>query len=644
MREINLLINQLNEASKAYYTNDNPIMGDKEFDDLYSKLEQLEKETGIIMPNSPTQKVQGEILKGLKKVKHTKLMLSAQKTKDIEEIKQFANKENTYASWKLDGLTLVARYKDGKKALVLTRGSGDFGEDVTIQSNMIYNLPLQIPYTDELELRGECVISWDNFNKINESLQEKYSTPRNLAAGSIRTLNTNITKERYLEFVVFEVVNPKGVNSKMMELSYMDKLGFTTVERNVINKNMDIKYIVENMTPNKYKYPVDGLIFEYDNIEYSKSLGSTSHHENCRKAMKWVDDLAETTLLSIEWSPSRTGLLNPVAIFETVLIDGTEVSRASLSNISIMEGLELGVGDIINVSKRNCIIPKIEDNLTRSNTIIIPTECPLCGDRTSVEQDNKSKVLICTNPNCKGKLIGKLTHFVSKSAFNIEGLSDATLEFLTSIGWVSKFTDLYLLNQHKSEWMISEGFGKSSVTKLLTAIENSRNIKLENLLVGLGIPLVGKTASKDISKFCNGYMCEFLEYIDNSFNFSNAISGFGDTMNSSLYRWMNNHREAFNVLLKELTIVRDGVNQQTNVTNISLEGLTFVITGSVEHFKNRDELKAKIEELQGKVSGSVSAKTNFLINNDSLSTSGKNKKAHELGVKIITEEKFMMMI
>jgi DNA ligase (NAD+) len=637
------LIKKLNEASTAYYKYDKPIMSDKQYDELYDRLVELVKSTGIIMANSPTQKVQGDILDELTKVKHSKPMLSAQKTKNVDDIKLFASKSDTYVSWKLDGLTIVVKYKNGKLVQALTRGSGDFGEDVTEQARMITNLPLSIPVKDELELRGECVISWDNFNKINETLEEKYSHPRNLAAGSIRQLNTSITKERSLEFVTFEVLSGYECDNKFMALDAMDELGFTTVDRVYITTKESVNDIVELMTADKSKFPVDGLIFEYVSNEYSKSLGATSHHESCRMALKWKDNTYETTLTDIEWSTSRTGLINPVAIFEPVDLDGAVTTRATLHNISYIEDLELGIGDIITLYRANMVIPKVDDNLNRSNTWKLPDKCPNCGGKVETHNDNGSETLHCLNPNCSAKLLGKLTHFVSKHAMNIDGMSEATLEFLIFNGWVNNFIDLYSLDNHKSEWMRTEGFGKKSVDNLLIAIENSRRVKLENFIYALGIPLIGRTASKDLSKFCNGYVCEFIEYIENSFDFSTVIDGFGNTMNISLYNWFRNNKDLFMSLLEEVVIMREeGVSSKGN--NKLLEGKSICITGSLIKYTNRDTLVKDIELNGGKVVSGVTKKTDFLLTNDTTSGSSKNVKAKELGIPVITEEQFMEMI
>jgi DNA ligase (NAD+) len=642
MERMKQLITRLIEASKAYYKYDKPIMTDLEYDILYDELNDLEEATGIILANSPTQKVQGEVLEGLVKVKHSKPMLSAQKTKDINEIKQFASKSNTYASWKLDGLTLVVKYNNGNLQQVLTRGSGDFGEDVTAQAKMITNLPLTIPFKEYLELRGECVISWDNFNKINETLEEPYSHPRNLAAGSIRQLNTNIVKERFLEFIVFEVVNAYGEDNKFIELDSMDGLGFTTVNRVYITSKETIDEVVKTMTGDKSKYPVDGLIFEYVSNNYSKSLGATAHHESCRIALKWKDNTYETTLTNIEWNTSRTGLVNPIAIFEPVDLDGAVTTKATLHNISYIEDLELGIGDTITVYRANMVIPKVADNLTRSNTFTIPSVCPECGESTEIHNDNGSKMLYCINPNCKAKLISRLTHFVSKHAMNIDGLSEATLEKFVELGWINDLQDIYNLNNRKSQMTLLDGFGKKSVEKLLSVIEDSKNVKLENFIYSLGIPLIGKTASKTISKHCKGDTINFYRMINENCDFT-FLEDFGATMHDSITNWFRHNYELYRSLAVVMNFIKPEEEIATSNNKI-LVGKSICITGKLIKYPNRDTLVKDIESNGGKEVSGVTSKTDYLLTNDTTSGSSKNKKAAELGISIITEEQFIEMI
>ena len=636
----------LHKASVAYYKYDNPIMSDKQYDNMYDELEKLEKETGIILAGSPTQKVQGFILKGLDKQKHSKPMLSANKTKDIGEIKKFINWRDFYGSYKLDGLTLVVIYENGELKTALTRGSGEDGEIVTEQAKNISNLPKEIPYKDRLELRGECVVSWDNFNYINEKLKEPFSHPRNMAAGSIRNLDTSIARERMLEFVVFECVTDIEIDSKFSALQFVEQLGFTVVERiyGEVEKGCPVDYIAENMTPEKSKYPVDGLIFELDSRKLSESLGATSHHENSRYALKWSDETYETVFRDIEWSTTRSGLVNPTAIFDTVNIQGSDVSRATLHNLSFIEELELGYGDIIEVYKSNMIIPKIHDNLTRSNTWTYPTECPCCGHPTEIHNANGSKTLHCTNPNCSAQLVSKLTHFVSKDGMNIDGLSEATIELLTTKGFIASYRDIYHLNEHKVELSDLPRMAAKSVSNLLKSISSSRKTDFAHFLTALGIPQCGKSTCKDIAAYCKGDINNFVFIINNSILEFMQIDGIGTTVIESLDSWWKENFEMVFELLDEIKIVVPEEKESAISANkVDLNNATFSITGKLVHYANRDALVKEIESFNGKYVSSVSAKTNYLINNDKTSMSSKNKKALEVGCKVISETDFMQM-
>lgn len=630
VKELNTL---LQKASYAYYGLDKPIMSDKEYDDLYDELVNLEKETECVLAGSPTQKVQGYVLDGFKKVEHSKPMLSADKTKEVSEVEKFIDNRDFYCSYKLDGLTLVVKYKDGKFIQGITRGNGTVGEDVTEQCRFIKNLPMEISNKHDIELRGECVISWDEFHRINSTLDEPYSHPRNLAAGTLRNLDLNIVRDRNLSFVVFELVSPTFTH-KWDGLKAIEDMGFECVGR----AKGTVENCVEGMQPDWYAYPVDGLIFELNSSELSKSLGATSHHENCRVALKWEDTLYKTKLTDIEWNTSKSGLINPVAIFEPVDLDGAITTRATLHNISYIEDLQLGIGDEIVVYRANMVIPKVHDNLTRSNTWTFPDECPVCGGLTKIVKENDSKVLMCDNPNCKGKLLGKLTNFVSKNAANIDGLSEQTLEKLIELGWLNSFKDIYRLSEHKDEMSKLDGFGKRSVEKLLDAIEKSRSITLDRFIYALCIPLIGRSASKDIAKLFKYDFENFRMY--GTVTWYGQLEGFGENMNNSLHQWINCNRTMMCMLANEFTFEK--VEEKSS--GVDLSGKTFVITGSLTHYKNRDELVSVIERLGGKVSGSVSAKTSYLINNDVTSTSGKNKKAKDLGIPIISEEDFLKMI
>lgn len=635
VERIKELTGLLQKASYAYYGQDNPIMSDKNYDDLYDELSSLEKEIGCILAGSPTQKVQGYVLDEFKKFEHSKPMLSANKTKDIEELKRFVGDKDFYCSYKLDGLTLVVKYEDGKFVQGITRGNGLVGEDVTEQCRFIKNLPMQISNKNPIELRGECVISWEEFRRINTQLEEPYSHPRNLAAGTLRNLDLNIVKSRNLSFVVFEMVSPH-FTYKWDGLKVLDELGFECVGR-VKGKVEDC---IEGMQPEFYKYPTDGLIYEINNSELSKSMGTTAHHECCRMALKWKDELYNTTLKDIEWNTSKTGLINPVAVFEPVDLDGAVTTRATLHNISYIEDLQLGIGDTIQVYRANMVIPKLYENLTRSNTWGLPDKCPCCGGDVEIHNENGSKTLHCTNQNCKAKLLGKLVHFVSKNAINIDGLSEQTLQKFIDLGWLNSFRDIYYLAEHKEEMCNLDGFGKKSVDKLLENIEKSRNTTLDRFIYSLCIPLIGKTASKTIAKeFGAENIEEFYDKWCHGYNFS-QLDDFGDVMNDSMQNFIKNHYMWIAELIVEF-IFRDS-DSNGNVKNI-LEGKVFVITGSLNYYKNRDELIAVIERCGGKVSGSVSSKTSHLINNDVTSTSGKNKKANELGIPIISESDFINM-
>lgn len=638
VQKIKELTSILQKASYAYYGLDRPLMTDKKYDDLYDELSTLEKETNCVLAGSPTIKVQGYLLDGFTKVKHTKPMLSANKTKDTKEIEKFVTNNRFYGSYKLDGLTVVVRYKNGEFIQGITRGTGIEGEDVTEQCKFIKNLPMTIPYKSNLELRGECVISWDEFKRINRNLDTPYSHPRNLASGTLRNLDLNIIKDRNLSFVVFECVTDMKEDSKSETLIDVHNMGFEIVPITKLNSTVD--QVNDALQPEFYQYPTDGIIFELDSRKLSESLGSTSHHECCRMALKWEDELYETTLKDIEWNTSKTGLINPVAVFEPVDLDGAITTRATLHNVSYIEDLQLGIGDTIQVYRANMVIPKVHSNLTRSNAWKLPDKCPCCGGDVEIHNENGSKTLHCMNPDCKAKLLGKLVHFVSKNAINIDGMSEATLQLLIERGWVKSFKDLYNLKENQIYlWKYhTVGFGEKSVDKLLENIEKSRNTTLDRFIYGLCIPLIGRTASKEIAKF---FKYDYKKFrTDGIVTHYSQIDGFGDNMNQSLHDYLReNHMKIF-TLADEF--IFETKSESSN--NADLSNKTFVITGSLNHYKNRDELINIIEQLGSKVSGSVSSKTNYLINNDVTSTSGKNKKAKDLGIPIISENQFVQMI
>lgn len=632
------LVSILQKASYAYYGLDSPLMTDKEYDDLYDELSNLEKETNCVLAGSPTIKVQGYVLDGFTKVKHTKPMLSANKTKDTNEIKKFVSGKKFYGSYKLDGLTVVVRYKNGEFAQGITRGNGLEGEDVTEQCRFIKNLPMTIPYKNDLELRGECVISWDEFKRINKNLGTSYSHPRNLSAGTLRNLDLNIIKERNLSFVVFECVTDIKEDSKYKTLIDVHNMGFEIVP--ITKLNSTVNQVHDALQPEFYQYPTDGIIFELDSRKLSESLGATSHHECCRMALKWEDELYETKLNDIEWNTSKTGLINPVAVFEPVDLDGAITTRATLHNVSYIEGLQLGIGDTIQVYRANMVIPKVHSNLTMSNTCKLPDECPCCGGNVEIHNENGSKTLHCMNPDCKAKLLGKLSHFVSKNAINIDGLSEQTLQKFIDLGWLNSFIDIYYLSEHKEEIYKLDGFGKKSVDKLLETIEKSRNTTLDKFIYGLCIPLIGRTASKTIAKEFNNQAEEFYDIWCREYDFT-KLDDFGDTMNNSMQNFIKDNYRWIAELIGEYNFRESDSNADVKQV---LEGKTFVITGSLKFYKNRSELVSVIERNGGKVSGTVSSKTDYLLNNDLQSDSSKNKRAKNLGIPIISENDFIRMI
>lgn len=638
INRIKELVDVLNKASIAYYRNDNPTMSDKQYDDLYDELESLEKETGVVLAGSPTQKVQGYILDGFQKVQHSKPMLSAAKTKDIGEIKKFLKGlipgNGFYCSYKLDGLTTVVKFEHGKFVQGITRGTGEIGEDVTEQCKFIPNLPMSIPTNEYVELRGETVVSYDEFHRVNAFLEKPFSHPRNMAAGTLRNLDLNIVKQRRLSFVVFEVVSPI-FRDKWEGLETVRDWGFEVV--NCGRGSVDD--LVEAMQPEFYKYPVDGLVFEINDYDLSKSMGATQHHEECRIALKWADDLYETTLTGIEWQTSRTGLINPVAVFSPVDLSGAITTRATLHNLSYIEDLELGIGDTIQIYRANMVIPKVHDNLTRSNTWEYPRTCPTCGYPTEIHNENGSKTLHCTNPACKAKLINRFVNFVSRKCMNIDGLSEETLTKFVEWGWIKNLFDVYNLTQYFSELKHKEGFGTRSVKKLQEAIENSKSVELDHFIAALSIPGIGSAQAKALSQyyktwdnFCEAGLGNYYFYM---------IDGIGEVLDRNIHTWFATMYQEDRIpqLVRNLNFVSNDTNNDN-----SLAGMTFVITGTLNHFENRDALKKELESRGAKVSGSISTKTNFLINNDIDSTSSKNKKAKQLNIPIVNEEYIIGML
>lgn len=630
----------LNKAAIAYYKNDNPVMTDKQYDDLYDELSTLENETGYILTGSPTQKVQGEVVEFLEKEEHKYPMLSSNKTKDLNTVRKFIGDRDAIQSWKLDGLTVVAEYKRGVLYKAVTRGDGSIGEDVTHTFKHCVNLPVRLKKAVDITFRGECVIPWDTFERINSELEEPYSHPRNLAAGTLRQLDANIAIERNLEYYVFDVVEGFDSGNLIGDYAYASSLDMPVVEHCMVK---DLEDCFDKFNPENFRLPVDGLIYRYDDTEYGKSLGATSHHPLDMLALKWQDQLYETILTDIEWNTSKTGLINPVAIFKPVDLDGAITTRATLHNVSYIEDLELGIGDSINVYRANMVIPKVHENLTKSNTWKLPDKCPCCGGEVEIHNENGSKTLHCCNNDCQAKLLSRLTHYASKNALNIDGLSEATLGKFVELGWLTNLSDIYTLHDHKNEMMVLDGFGKKSAEKLLAAIEKSKKTTLERYLYGLSIPLIGKTASKTIGKYFKGNYAKFIEALEDGVDFS-KLEDFGNTMSKSIYGWYKKYGDTEDAYIPML-LVFDIPKVESGIDNmINLRGKIFVVTGSLKHYLNRDKLVAEIEDLGGKVSGSVSAKTSYLINNDNLSGSSKNKKAKELNVPIITEEEFLQLI
>ena len=643
------LTKQLNQYRDSYYNNSVSEISDKEYDELFDELKQLEEETNIVMTNSPTHTVGYEVKSKLAKVKHSHPMLSLDKTKSVDDLKKFAGDKDCLLMCKMDGLTVLLTYEKGELVKAETRGDGEIGEDVTHNAKMFENIPLHIDYTGHFETEGEAIITYDDFEKINSQLpdNEKYKNPRNLVSGSVRQLDSSVSAQRHIKFIAWKVPFAEkekySVNTMVDRFSLVEELGFETVPQ-IIIKSWEEHYeeyinSLKEIAKMK-KFPIDGLVMTYNDIVYGESLGTTGHHPKHSLAYKFYDEEATTTLKDIEWSMGKTGELTPVAIFDEVELEGTTVSRASLHNISICKDLKLGVGDEITVYKANQIIPQLRDNLTKSNNFIIPNVCPICSGRTKIVKDNDTEVLVCTNPNCKGKLLGKLSHFVSKNAINIEGLSEQTLQKFIDLGWLTSSQDIYYLSEHKEEMYKLDGFGKKSVDKLLENIEKSRNTTLDRFIYGLCIPLIGRTASKTIAKKFDNKAEEFYDFWCHGYDFT-KLDDFGDTMNNSIQAFIkDNYRWIAEFIGEFIFRVPDN---NGNVKQV-LEGKTFVITGSLRAYKNREELVSVIERNGGKVSGSVSAKTSYLINNDVTSTSGKNKKAHDLGIPIISEGEFVQMI
>ena len=643
MKELSAI---LSEAAKAYYQESREIMSNFEYDKLYDELIALEEETGTIFAGSPTQKVGYEVLSELPKERHERPMLSLNKTKSVDDLREWLGSQKGLLSWKMDGLTVVLTYEDGKLAKAVTRGNGEIGEVITGNARTFVNLPMSIPYKGRLILRGEAIITYEDFEKLNATIADenaKYKNPRNLCSGSVRQLNSEITAGRNVRFMGFALVQADGVefqNSKKEQANWLSGLGFEMVESVEVTAETIADAIAEFAKKvEDYNIPSDGLVLLYDDIEYGASLGRTAKFPRDSIAFKWADELQETTLSYIEWSASRTGLINPVAVFEPVELEGTTVSRASVHNISIMEGLELGAGDRITVYKANMIIPQIADNRTRSGVRDIPEHCPVCGGATEIRSINEVKSLYCTNPDCQAKKMKGFALFVSRDALNIDGLSEMTLEKFIAAGFIHEFSDIFHLDRHKEAIVEMEGFGEKSYENLVQAAKHASHTTLPRLIYGLGIAGIGLANAKMICKHFR-YELEAMRKADSEDLCS--IDGIGMVLADAWVKYFKEEKnnEALDHLLADLTFE----DEQTESGDSSLEGKVFVVTGSVEHFANRKELQALIESKGGKVTGSVTAKTHYLINNDVTSNSSKNKKAKELGVAIISEVDFLEMI
>ena len=637
------LIQRLNRAAKAYYAEDEEIMSNFEYDKLYDELEALEADTGMVLSASPTVRVGYEAVDELPKERHDRPMLSLGKTKEREELKAWLKGNPALLSWKLDGLTIVLTYIEGKLAKAVTRGNGEVGEVITNNARTFKNIPLQISYTGELVLRGEAVISYSDFEKINQDIEDvesRYKNPRNLCSGSVRQLNNEITAKRNVQFFAFSLVKAEGVdfeNSREKQFDFLKKQGFSVVEYERVTEETILECIARFEEKIKtYDIPSDGLVLTYDDIAYGQSLGRTAKFPRDSIAFKWADEIRETTLKEIEWSPSRTGLINPVAVFEPVELEGTTVSRASVHNISIMRSLKLGIGDRITVYKANMIIPQIAENLTGSGNVEIPEYCPVCGQPTEIRQMNDVQSLYCVNPLCDAKKIKAFTLFVSRDAMNIDGLSEATLEKFILKGFLHEFSDIFHLSQYRDEITQMEGFGEKSCQNLLDSIEKARDTSLPKLIYSLGIANIGLANAKML---CREYQYDLEKLLSADAESLSRIDGVGSVIAEAFVSYFadQKNREQLKRLLQEVRIAKEQVEEGSQ----TLSGKSFVITGSLEQFANRNELKERIEQKGGKVTGSVTGKTECLINNDISSGSSKNKKAKELGVRIVTEAQFL---
>lgn len=636
------LVETLNGAAKAYYQENREIMSNQEYDSLYDQLEQLEKETGTVLTNSPTVRVGYEAVNELPKEEHPSPMLSLDKTKDREVLRSFIGEHRCLLSWKLDGLTIVLTYENGELVKAVTRGNGIVGEVITNNAKVFKNIPLRIPYKGQLVLRGEAIITYSEFERINETIGDadaKYKNPRNLCSGSVRQLNNEITARRNVRFYAFALVSVQDVdfhNSREQQFIWLKEQGFEVVEYKVVTStSLDeaMNYFSTAIVNNDF--PSDGLVVTYDDIAYGESLGSTAKFPRNSFAFKWADEMRETKLVDMEWSPSRTGLINPVAIFEPVELEGTTVSRASVHNISIVKELQLGIGDTIKVYKANMIIPQIAENLTRSGNLVIPDKCPVCGHEARIRKENDVETLYCMNPDCVAKKIKSFSLFTSRDAMNIDGLSEATLEKFIAMGFIHNLGDIFEIGKYKDQIVEMEGFGQKSFDNLMASLEKAKETTLAKVIYSLGIAGIGLANARVICRYFDDDI-EKIRHADAEE--INSIEGIGPVLAGSLADYFSSeeNNKKLDHLLGHLHLIRE----ETAGEQV-FAGKTFVITGSVEHFANRSEAKAFIEARGGKVTGSVTKKTDYLINNDKTSGSSKNKKAQELGIPILSEEDFL---
>ena len=644
VKQIKELVQKLNEAAKAYYQEDREIMSNREYDSLYDQLEKMEKETGIVLADSPTVNVGYEAVDALPKETHESPMLSLDKTKDREVLRTFVGEHPSLLSWKMDGLTVVLTYENGELQKAVTRGNGVVGEVITNNARVFKNIPLKIAYQGRLVLRGEAIITYSDFEKINDSIEDvdaRYKNPRNLCSGSVRQLNNQITAERNVRFYAFTLVSAQNVdmhNSRAYQMEWLRSQGFEVVEYRIVTaENLDeaMDYFAHAIEHNDF--PSDGLVALYNDIAYGESLGNTAKFPRNAFAFKWADEIRETVLREIEWSPSRTGLINPIAVFDPVELEGTTVSRASVHNVSIVKELQLGIGDTIQVYKANMIIPQIAENLTRSGNLTIPDTCPVCGKEARVIKENDVETLCCMNPDCAAKKIKAFTLFVSRDAMNIDGLSEATLEKFIARGFIHNFGDIFEIEKYRNEIVDMDGFGEKSFENLLSSIEKAKETTLAKVIYSLGIANIGLSNAKVICRHFEDDLDKIREADEDEIS---AIDGIGPVIANSLVKYFKDpqNNQKVDHLLGYLHIHKEEISGEQ-----IFAGMNFVITGSLEHFANRGEAKKLIESLGGKVTGTVTGKTNYLINNDVTSNSSKNKKARELGIPILSEEDFLKL-